>query len=284
MAAVTASAALPPLLKWIGNKQRVAPLIASQFPQQFGTYYEPFLGSGALLGALRPERAVASDLLAPLMEIWQAVAWDPDAVKQWYLSRWLQSQIDAKAAYQQIRDRYNAMPNGADLLWISRSCYGGVMRFRKADGHISTPLGIHRPLAPKVFNRRVDLWHQALGGVTLVQGDFRQALATARAGDLVYCDPPYLHAQSILYGAQGFCLNDLWTTIGDLKGRGVYVALSLDGSKRGKPLAVPIPEGLFERELFLEGGRSMLLRFQREGESLENERVQDRLLLTYWKE
>ncbi len=40
------------LLKWIGNKQRFAHEIVSYFPRQFGTYYEPFLGSGAVLATL----------------------------------------------------------------------------------------------------------------------------------------------------------------------------------------------------------------------------------------
>jgi hypothetical protein len=44
---------------------------------------------------------------------------------------------------------------------------------------------------------------------------------------------------------------------------------------------IPFADGLFEREVFLDCGRSMLRRFQEEGESLEDEVVHDRLLLTY---
>src|SRR3989442_1542017 len=58
------------LLKWIGNKQRFAHEIIQYFPPTFGTYFEPFLGSGAVLGTLVPQRAVASDALEPLVEIW----------------------------------------------------------------------------------------------------------------------------------------------------------------------------------------------------------------------
>jgi len=63
----------------------------------------------------------------------------------------------------------------------------------------------------------------------------------------------------------------------------VYVALSIDGSKKsGADLcAIRPPSGLFERELRVNVGRSMLRRFQMEGQSLETELVQDRLLLTY---
>ena len=44
---------------------------------------------------------------------------------------------------------------------------------------------------------------------------------------------------------------------------------------------LPIPKGLFEREAFVNCGRSMLRRFQMNGKSLEEEVVADRLLLTY---
>jgi DNA adenine methylase len=62
------------------------------------------------------------------------------------------------------------------------------------------------------------------------------------------------------------------------------VALSLDGSKRSgaRVCRVPVPEGLFERDLLVDCGRSMLRRFQMAGRTLEREVVADRLLLTYY--
>src|SRR4051812_18914179 len=66
------------LLKWVGNKQRFAHEIVSYFPARFGTYYEPFLGSGAVLGTLAPGRAVAADVFPPLVEIWQALRDSPE--------------------------------------------------------------------------------------------------------------------------------------------------------------------------------------------------------------
>ncbi len=73
---------LRPLLKWVGNKQRFADEIISYLPARFGTYFEPFLGSGAVLGALAPERAAGSDTFEPLMEIWGTLSRSPDAVKR----------------------------------------------------------------------------------------------------------------------------------------------------------------------------------------------------------
>ena len=108
-------------------------------------------------------------------------------------------------------------------------------------------------------------------------------MVRAVRGDLIYCDPPCSFTQSILYGAQSFDLIHLFEVIRDCKKRGVYVALSIDGTKRSGDLVcnIPMPAGLFDREVFIECGRSMLKRFQMDGKSLEGEVVHDRLLLTY---
>jgi DNA adenine methylase len=272
------------LLKWVGNKQRFAHEIASFFPADFGTYFEPFLGSGAVLATLAPERAVGSDNFQPLMEIWQALKNDPEMLKQWYAERWHTMMNGEKVtAYEQVKASYNAKPNGADLVFLCRACYGGVVRFRQADGYMSTPCGPHMPISPYSFSQRVDIWHRRTVGTKFVLTDYQETFAMAKPGDLIYCDPPYNNSQTILYGAQSFSLERLFEVIERSKGRGVYVALSLDGTKRSGDLIcdIPIPEGLFEREAFVNCGRSMLKRFQMGGRSLEGETVTDRLLLTY---
>jgi DNA adenine methylase len=108
-------------------------------------------------------------------------------------------------------------------------------------------------------------------------------MARAKPGDLVYCDPPYVDSQSILYGAQAFSLVRLFEAIQQCKSRGVFVALSIDGTKRSgdKICDVPLPPGIFEFEVLVNCGRSMLRRFQMAGKSMEREVVADRLLLTY---
>jgi DNA adenine methylase len=86
-----------------------------------------------------------------------------------------------------------------------------------------------------------------------------------------------------LYGAQIFRLNELLEEIEKAKERGIKVALSIDGHKKsGNYICdIPVPLNLFERENYVECGRSMLRRFQMEGQTLESETVADRLLLTY---
>jgi len=60
----------------------------------------------------------------------------------------------------------------------------------------------------------------------------RRPMALCQPGDLVYCDPPYSFSQAILYGAQNFSFEDLLNRIEGCKKRGVFVALSIDGSKK----------------------------------------------------
>lgn len=271
------------LLKWVGSKQRFAAEIITYFPQEYGIYFEPFLGSGAIWGALAPERAFVSDAFAPLVEIWRTLQSDPERLKQWYAERYaLMARGEKIASYESIKASYNTHPNGADLLFLCRSCYGGVVRFRRSDGYMSTPCGIHKPISPSKFAARVEQWKLLTTGATIQCMDYAGAMGKAQAGDLIYCDPPYSLSQSILYGAQSFSLADLFATIKQCKERGVRVVLSIDGTKKsGNTICnVPIPDGLFEQEILVDCGRSMLKRFQMNGRTLEEEVVTDRLLLT----
>lgn len=272
------------LLKWIGNKQRLAPGIISFFPKTFGTYHEPFLGSGGVLGVLAPRTAEASDIFRPLVGIWQQLRTDPEVLVSWYRDRYEVCGAMGKVeGYEHIKANYNRSANAADLLFLSRSCYGGVVRFRMKDGYMSTPCGVHAPISPASFRQRVSEWGSRVAGTTFHCRDYTEALERARAGDVVYCDPPYTHTQAILYGAQRFDLQELFRSIEAAKQRGVFVALSIDGSKKSgaQDCAIAWPKKLFEREVSVDVGRSMLRRFQMEGRSLETELVRDRLLLTH---
>lgn len=281
------------LLKWIGSKHRFATAIAQRFPNDIRRYWEPFVGSASVLAALAPPRATASDVLLPLVQFWQTVQRDPGLVEQWYADRWLEVLGDPNGVervtqevkvqgYLQVRARYNAQPNPADLLFLLRASYGGVVRFNSSGG-MNTPCGIHRPIPPREFAHRLQQWRPRVLGTSFENEDFETVIDRAGKGDLVYCDPPYSDSESTLYGAQGFQLARLMATIGRAKARGVRIVLSIDGSKRSGShlIALDIPEGLFETVAEVNVGRSMLRRFQLAGQTLESEVVADRLLLTW---
>ncbi len=270
------------LLKWIGNKYKHAQIIVSYFPTEYKRYIEPFVGTGAVLATLVPERAIASDILAPLVELWKLVQNDPDKLVEYYEIVMRRFNQERQKTYTEILQRYNRFPNGLDLLIISRTCYGGVVRFTK-EGKISTPIGPHAPIPLATFAQRVMEWRERIRNTTFLNQSFVETMAMAEQGDLIYCDPPYVDSQAILYGSQAFSFTQLIEAIEKCKSRGAKLVLSIDGKKKSgeKTVELPIPCGLFKREVYLDCGSSMLKRLQSEGRRMIGEDVHDRLLLTW---
>lgn len=272
----------PQLLKWVGNKHRFALIIASHFPKAYNKYIEPFVGTGAVLSTLVPHKGIAGDVLKPLIEIMVMVQHSPNTLIESYSYNWQEYQKNPKAHYSKVLESFNRNPNSLDLLFLSRTCYGGVVRFTK-EGKMSTPIGPHKPIPPDSFARRVYLWRERIKNTTFFNTDYRETMALAENGDIIYCDPPYIDSQAILYGAQEFKLNELFDAIQKCVSKGAKVALSIDGHKKSgkKVLNINFPNGLFKKELLIDNGSSMLRRFQKPGETMIGEEVKDRLLLTW---
>lgn len=281
-----------PLLKWVGNKRKVAKQIISYFPEEFNNYYEPFVGSGAVLAELLDEKVTsefinfngsyASDNNIYLIEIFNYVKNKPQKIMGYYTQN-IENYMDDKVNnYNKIRERFNKNPNGLDFCLLSRTCYGGIIRFRK-DGYMSTPVGPHKPISPEKFKQRVNIWHQLIKETEFEALDYKQAMARAKKGDVIYCDPPYTHSQNILYGAQDFNINELWDCIAKAKKRGVKVLVSINGKRKSgsEDISVTPPANLFERILNIDTGISMVNRLQNSGKHMKKSRVTDQLMLTY---
>lgn len=284
---------IPALLKWIGSKQRSAETIVSYMPDTFRGYYEPFLGSGAVMAELlnadaamlypHVRYAYGSDILPFLIGIFDLTKDSPQKIIDCYAREISEYYCSPAEKYTEIRDRFNASHNPYDFLLLSRTCYSGVIRFRKADGYMSTPRGPHRPIDPKSFEKRVWLWHQLLQKASFSCESFTESMNRPGEGDVVYCDPPYTHSQRIIYGAQDFDIDVLWEKIAECKARGAKVMLSINGMRNSKSTdisAVP-PEGLFARRMLIDCGTSMIDRLQNNGREMTNKVVYDQLLLTW---
>lgn len=156
---------VPALLKWIGNKQRFAETIISYMPETFNNYYEPFLGSGAVLAELLHmdatrlfphfQHAYGSDILPFLIDIFEITKEKPDDLIRYYRSEITEYYENPESKYREIQTRFNKNHNAYDFCLLSRTCYSGVIRFRKADGYMSTPRGPHKPIQPETFEKRV---------------------------------------------------------------------------------------------------------------------------------
>lgn len=279
---------IPALLKWIGNKQRSANTIVSYMPEEFRNYYEPFLGSGAVMAELLSSdkkflHAYGSDILPFLIEVFELIKYEPERLTEYYEREIYEYYENPVEKYNQIRDRFNKKHNPYDFLLLSRTCYSGIIRFRKVDGYMSTPMGPHRPIPPDTFERRALLWNNLLQNASFRCESYTDAMDRAGEGDVIYCDPPYTHSQSIIYGAQAFDINVLFEKIAECRARGVKVILSINGMResRKKDISVTPPEGLFERRLLINCGTSMIDRLQNTGREMKNKKVDDQLLLTW---
>lgn len=284
---------IPALLKWIGNKQRFAETIISYMPDSFKNYYEPFLGSGAVMAELlyadatmmfpHFEYAYGSDILPFLIDIFQLTKDNPQALVEYYKKEINEYYKNPIEKYDDIRDRFNAKHNPYDFVLLSRTCYSGVIRFRKADGYMSTPRGPHKPITPNTFERRINQWHELIQKASFSCESYTEVMSRPQAGDVVYCDPPYTHSQSIIYGAQDFSIDTLWQKIAECKMRGAKIILSINGMRDSQKtdISVALPDGLFERRLFVNCGTSMIDRLQNNGRKMKDKTVDDQLLLTW---
>lgn len=263
-------------------------------PEKFNNYYEPFLGSGAVMAEILNadatelfptfNRAFGSDILPFLIDIFQIAKDSPEILVEHYQKEITEYYNDPDTKYSEIRDRFNEDHNALDFLLLSRTCYSGVIRFRKADGFMSTPRGPHRPISPDTFKSRINRWSQLLEKATFKCESFIDSMSSPGENDVVYCDPPYTHSQSIIYGAQEFNIDVLWEKIDECKSRGAKVILSINGMRdsKKKDISITPPDGLFERQLYINCGTSMIDRLQNSGKEMKDKKVDDQLLLT-WK-
>lgn len=284
---------IPSLLKWIGNKQRFAETIVSYMPHTFNNYYEPFLGSGAVMAELlfsdannlfpHFNHAFGSDILPFLIDIFEITKNSPSKLIDYYRKEITDYYSSPEKKYDEVRDRFNSNHNPYDFLILSRTCYSGVIRFRKSDGYMSTPRGPHKPISPESFEDRILQWNHLLKKASFSNQSYMDVLDIPAEGDVVYCDPPYTHSQSIIYGAQDFRIEELWAKIADCKARGAKVLLSINGMRdsKKKDISITPPTGLFERQIFVNCGTSMIDRLQHTGKEMTDKLVDDQLFLSW---
>ena len=247
----------PSLIKWTGSKRSQAEAIARLFPPSGeGTYFEPFLGGGAMLyfGAQRFPHAVASDIYRPLIDLWQRIKDCPDKVLADYTSDWALLQQDFPKHFFTVRTRFNENPSGQDLLFLSRTCVNGIIRFNR-QGKFNNSIHLsRRGMTPHLFGKVVDAWSQTLSTTDFLSQDYAEIAHQAKAGDFVYMDPPYANSHN-RYAAD-LDIGRFLGFLALLNKKKVNWALSFDGSRDGKDLSYEIPPELYKFRTRLSSGHS----------------------------
>ena len=245
-----------PFLKWVGGKRQLLPVLRRFYPEQFGRYFEPFVGSGAVFfdlqgrGVLEGHGVTISDDNADLIGCYLRLG---DSLEEVIaeLDRLARGHADhGRTNYLRVRDeRFNPAraawrKSGADverypselaamLIYLNRTGYNGLFRLN-ASGEFNVPPG--RYDNPKIVDRPLlTMASSALDSrkVVIRKAPFDRVLDDACEGDFAYFDPPYapLSATSNFRGYTGRSFSEvdqqrLQRVLIELARRKVHVLLS----------------------------------------------------------
>lgn len=183
-----------PFLKWAGGKRQLLAQISKLYPKKFVTYYEPFIGAGAVFLDLQWKKAVINDANSELINCYKVIRDSPEALikevekhphsKQYFYE--LRSQ-DRVEGFQSRCPIYRA----ARIIYLNKTCFNGLFRVNSS-GQFNVPFGDYTN--PRIIERssiKALSTYLNSHAVTILEGDFELAVAKAKKNDFIYFDPPY---------------------------------------------------------------------------------------------
>lgn len=207
-----------PFLRWAGGKRwlakKLSPFLHQTLMETKGTYFEPFLGAGAMFFCLAPPKSYLSDINHELIQTYITVgkSWREveTVMKKWKVTSEQYYQIRAYKPRTEIN-------KAARFIWLNRVCYGGLYRVNKNNG-FNVPFG-GGSRTPQILYRNEILKKAALimnfsnssRKVRIEASDFEKIINESKSGDLIYCDPTYSNVgrgQFDRYGSVIFDWND----------------------------------------------------------------------------
>jgi len=184
-------------VKWAGGKSQLLKSLEKHFPKTFKTYYEPFLGGGAVFFYLVQRRprfnAVLSDINKELITAYRVIKEQVEDLILQLENHKAEYKPDPKKYYYQVRacEPSDDVERTARLIFLNKTCYNGLYRVNK-QGKFNVPFGRYKN--PKICDKenlrtvsQVLRWSNA----KLLATDFQEATKDAEMGDFIYLDPPY---------------------------------------------------------------------------------------------
>jgi DNA adenine methylase len=209
---------MTPFIKWAGGKQQLIQKLAERVPEQFDTYYEPFIGGGALLLELAPKSAVINDINQQLLNDYIQMRDNVDSLIE--LIQNYDSVACDKDHYIAMRKRYNEkiqndendIESAALMIWLNKHCFNGLYRVN-SKGLFNVPY--NNKITGQSINPE-NLRH--IGNylkntdIEIKYGDFELACSGVKKGDFVYFDSPYVPMSETAnftdYTKEGFSFED----------------------------------------------------------------------------
>lgn len=228
-----------PFVKWAGGKRQIIDKLKKYVPDQYNTYYEPFVGGGALLFELSPKNAVINDSNEELMNVYRCIK---DEKKFEAMCRELNrhEMMHSEDYYYQIRNldrdkkkfkRIVDYKRAARTIYLNKACFNGLYRVNSKN-EFNVPFGKKNKVNTyEGQNLGIICGYLNYNNIKLLSVDFEEAVREAKEGDFVYFDPPYDSDTSTFnsYTEDGFSKDEqrrLAKVFKDLSDRGCYVMLS----------------------------------------------------------
>lgn len=195
------NALVSPVLKWVGGKRQLLNEIIPLIPKH-STYYEPFMGGGAVLFSLQPSKAVMNDSNPELINVYNVIKSSPEALIE-ELKKHEESNCEehfyATRALDRNKTEYDVISDverAARIIYLNKTCYNGLFRVNSS-GEFNSPWGKYKN--PNIVNETTILavhkYFNASNSI-ITCGDYREALKGIRKGAFVYFDPPYMPISS----------------------------------------------------------------------------------------
>lgn len=216
---ITNNPLIKPFLKWAGGKRQLLAEIRKHLPgtTEDYTYYEPFVGAGAVFFDLQPKKAVINDLNAELMLTYTTIKNNPEDLIALLK---LHQKNHGKEYYYEMRnmdrdaESFNRLTNAektARLIYLNKTCFNGLYRVNSR-GLFNVPYGRYKnpAICEDDVMRHVSTYLN-FSEIIILNGDFEQAVSTADEKSFVYFDPPYYNPDKTgftAYQANGFDANE----------------------------------------------------------------------------
>lgn len=234
-----------PFVKWAGGKTQIIDKIRDLAPKKYNTYFEPFIGGGAVFFDFAPETAVISDLNHELISSYVCFQ-NSDYFKQLIEELVKHQNNHNEKYYYEVREMdrtegYKDLPiyvKAARMIYLNKSCFNGLYRVN-SKGYFNVPSGKYQ----KVNAYDEDLYNNlysylSKSKITIMNDDFEKVVSSAKKSDFVYFDPPYdtFDEQNnfTAYSKQNFGkteqvrLSEVFKRLSD---KGVFVMLSNHNTK-----------------------------------------------------
>lgn len=205
-------------IKWVGSKARLMPQLLPHLPKG-KRLVEPFSGSCSVMLNTDYDEYLIADINPDLVNLYRAMAYHPSELIRelecLFAAGSVGDDSDRAAMFYVVRERFNQsdsmspIEKAAAFLYLNRHCYGGVCRFNRR-GHFNTPYGRYKkPYLPEV---EIHAFAEKAKRATFICASYNETLKMVTAGDVVYCDPPYIPVTSTAnftqYHTDGFCSLD----------------------------------------------------------------------------